>query len=183
MARRLVSTLFMTLDGVVESPEQWSLSYWNDEIQNAMSGGMFDSDALLLGRVTYQSFAQSWGSRTMDDDPGTAHMNGVRKYVASHSLTDVDWNNSVLLEGDTADAIRALKDEDGTDIAVSGSPTLVRWLLGEKLLDELMLLVYPVVVGHGATLFTGSENMLEFTLAQSTAFSNGVIQNVYLPAT
>lgn len=182
MSRRIVSTLFMTLDGVVESPEDWSLSYWNDEIQEAMSGGMFESDALLLGRRTYEAFAASWGSRTLDDDPGTAHMNGVRKYVASRSLSTLDWNNSVLLEGDTEGAVGALKAEDGSDIAVSGSPTFVRWLLERGLLDELVLLVYPVVLGRGAQLFTGVESRLTLELARSTAFSNGVVHQVYRPA-
>ncbi|MET0694241.1 MAG: dihydrofolate reductase family protein [Propionibacteriaceae bacterium] len=182
MARKILANLFITLDGVVESPEKWSSGYWNDEIQNAMSGGMFDSEALVLGRVTYQTFAESWGSRSSEDDPGTEHMNSVRKYVASRTLSTVEWNNSQLLQGDTTAAVAALKAEEGGDVAVSGSPSLVVWLLEQGLLDELQLLIYPVVLGKGKQLFRGVTEQQVLTVASCTAFSNGVLHVVYRPA-
>jgi dihydrofolate reductase len=182
VSRRILANLFITLDGVIESPELWSSSYWNDEIQNAMSGGMFDAEALLLGRVTYQVFAESWGGRSSEDDPGTEYMNSVRKYVASHTLSTVEWNNSQLLEGDTAAAVTALKAQDGGDIAVSGSPSLVVWLLEQGLLDELQLLIYPVVLGKGKQLFRGISDKQTLVVGSCTAFSNGVLHVVYRPA-
>lgn len=179
MSRRIVANLFMTLDGVVESPEKWSLEYWNDDIAGAMQGGMFDADTLLLGRVTYEQFADSWGSRDPEDDPGTEHMNSVRKLVASRTLTSVSWNNTELLGPDTAGALRAVTREGDGDIAVSGSPGLVRWLLDEDLLDELSLLVYPRVLGAGLRLFDGTSHEKTLTLATGTAFDNGVVHLVY----
>lgn len=179
MTRRIVANLFSTLDGVVEAPEKWSLDYWNDDIAGAMQGGMFDADILLLGRITYEQFADSWGSRDAGDDPGTVHMNSVRKYVASRTLSSVSWNNSELLGPDTAGALRALIDDGDGDIAVSGSPTLVRWLLDQDLLDELSLLVYPRVLGSGTRLFDGSSRERTLALASCIGFDNGVVHLVY----
>jgi len=127
--RKIVSTLFISLDGVVEAPGQWSLSYWNDELERAVGAGMADADTMLLGRVTYEGFAESWPGRTVADDPGAEFMNNVRKYVASTTLARVEWQNSTLLEGDLATALAGLKDGEGGDIMTSGSTTLVRWLL------------------------------------------------------
>ncbi|MYW96821.1 dihydrofolate reductase family protein [Amycolatopsis rubida] len=178
--RKIVSTLFVSLDGVVEAPDQWSLSYWNDELEHAVGDGMADADAMLLGRVTYEGFAEAWPGRT--DDPGAEFMNSVPKYVASTTLTAADWNNTTLLRGDLGEAIADLKSGAGGDIMTSGSTTLVRWLLSHGLVDELTLLQYPVVVGKGRRLFPAEGPRLDFRLEDTTAFRNGVLRLVYRPS-
>jgi dihydrofolate reductase len=178
--RKIVSTVFVSLDGVVEAPDQWSLSYWTDELEHAVGDGMADADAMLLGRVTYEGFAEAWPGRT--DDPGAEFMNSVAKYVASTTLTATDWHNTTLLRGDLGEAIAELKSTDGGDIMTSGSTTLVQWLLSRGLVDELTLLQYPVVVGAGRRLFPAEGPNLGFRLTDSTAFGNGVLRLVYHPA-
>src|ERR1044072_967440 len=142
--RKLVSNLFISLDGVVEAPDKWSLPYWSDEIAAAVDTAMQAADAMLLGRVTYEGFAQAWPGRTVEDDAGADFMNTVRKYVLSTTLTEVPWSNSTLLTGDPA-AVRELKAATGGDIMTSGSTTAVRWLLAEGLRVGVELLVYTAV--------------------------------------
>ena len=180
--RKLVSNLFITLDGVVESPETWSLTYWSDEIQDIVGAGMGAAGAMLLGRVSYEQFAAAWSGRTVADDPGADFMNGSRKYVASRTLESVGWTNCTLLEGDLARTVAALKEEDGGDLVTTGSPTLVRSLLSLGLVDELQLLVYPVVLGAGLRLFPEGGETVTLRLASATALSNGVGHLVYVPA-
>ncbi|MEV6639097.1 dihydrofolate reductase family protein [Amycolatopsis sp. NPDC051371] len=177
--RKLVSNLFVSLDGVVEAPDKWSLPYWSDEIAASVDAGMAAADAMLLGRVTYENFASAWPDRTVEDDEGADFMNKVRKYVLSTTLSEVTWRNSVLLPGNPASAIRDLKAETGGDIMTSGSGTTVRWLLSEGLVDELNLLLYPVVVGTGKRLFPAEGPNFPLTLKTSTAFGNGVVQLTY----
>ncbi|MBE8522514.1 dihydrofolate reductase family protein [Amycolatopsis sp. H6(2020)] len=177
--RKLVSNLFISLDGVVEAPDKWSLPYWSDEIAASVDAGMAAADAMLLGRATYEGFAAAWPDRTVEDDEGADFMNRVPKYVLSTTLSEVRWHNSVLLPGDPATAIRELKAEPGGDIMTSGSGTAVRWLLAEGLVDELNLLLYPVVVGTGARLFPAEGPNFPLTLKTTTAFENGVAQLTY----
>ncbi|MDT7797634.1 MAG: hypothetical protein QOI78_1067 [Actinomycetota bacterium] len=177
--RKIVSNLFISLDGVVEAPDKWSLRYWNDEIGRAVGSGMAAADAMLLGRVTYEGFAESWPGK---DDEGAEFMNSVRKYVLSSTLSDVGWNNSILLTGDPLAAVRELKAGPGGDIMTSGSTVAVRWLLAEGLVDELNLLLYPVVVGHGKRLFPEEGPNFPLVLKKSATFGNGVVQLTYVPA-
>lgn len=179
--RPIISNLFMSLDGVVEQPGKWSLTYWNDDVQDIVASGMADSDAMLLGRVTYEEFAGAWSGMTNEDDPGAAHMNGTRKYVVSSAPLAVRWANSSRLDGPLEPALRRLKATEGREIMTSGSPTLVRALLRLGLVDELRLLIYPVVVGHGVRLFDDSTEGLAFDVARSTTFDNGVHFAVYQP--
>lgn len=177
--RKIVSNLFISLDGVVEAPDKWSLRYWNDEIGQVVGSGMAAADAMLLGRVTYEGFAEAWPGQA---DEGAEFMNSVRKYVLSSTLSDVSWNNSTLLTGDSAEAIRTLKVSTGGDIMTSGSPTAVRWLLSEGLVDELNLLLYPIVVGRGKRLFAEDGPAFPLALKKSATFGNGVVQLTYVPA-
>jgi len=147
--RKLVVTEFVSLDGVMEEP-QWTFKYWNDDIANFKAEETLASDALLLGRVTYQGFAAAWPGR---QDPGADYFNGVRKYVVSNTLDKVEWNNSVLVKGNLVDEINKLKQMDGTDITVHGSGTLVQALIRNGLVDRVRLLVYPVVLGKGKRVF------------------------------
>lgn len=178
--RKLVVTEFVSLDGVMEDPA-WTAPYWNDEIAKFKGDETSASDALLLGRVTYQGFAAAWPQRTEDEDPGAPYFNSVRKYVVSTTLDKVEWNNSWLIKGNIVDEITKLKQQDGKDITVHGSATLVQTLIQHDLVDRYRLLVYPVVLGKGKRLFQeGATATLK--LVESKSFSSGVVALVYQPA-
>ena len=178
--RRVVVTEFMTLDGVMEAPEKWSFPFWNEEAAKFKSDELFASDALLLGRVTYQGFAAAWPSRT--DETGFAdRMNSLPKYVVSTTLTQVGWNNSRLIPGNVAAEVSGLKQQPGRDILVFGSRTLVHALMHHALVDEYRLLVYPLVLGSGKRLFP-RKSTATLTLAESKTFGTGVVALVYHPA-
>ena len=169
--------LFISLDGVIEAPETWHFPYFNDEMGAAVGELMSGNDAMLLGRQTYDEFAAYWPSAD-PADPMTAAMNGGRKYVVSSTLTEAAWENSTVVGGDVSAELTALKD---TRLGTSGSATLVRSLLAQGLVDELHLLVHPIVVGHGRKLFTDGETV-PLELVSSTTFSTGVLHLVYAPA-
>ena len=179
--RKIVAGLFVSLDGVTESPDKWQLPYFNDEMGAEIGAQMEAADAMLLGRVTYQEFASFWPEAPADD-PFTARMNNTPKYVVSTTLDTVEWNNSTLINGNVVEAITRLKQQPGQNINITGSVTLVRSLLRDHLLDELRLLVHPVVVGSGKRLFEGMDEQMALTLVESRAFSTGVLSLVYTPA-
>lgn len=176
---KIVSSFFISLDGVVESPDQWHFPYFNDEMGQAVGDAIGAAKGLLMGRVLYQEWAEYWPKST--DEPFATFINNTPKYVVSHSLDDVTWHNSTLVSGDVAARLREIKD--GTDgvIGMSGSATLVRWLLANKLLDELNLLVHPIVVGKGQRLFEDTPTHPLRLLSQQ-AFSTGVLNLTYAPA-
>ena len=176
---RLVATLFVSLDGVVESPEKWSFPYWNDEIGKFKFEETFASDALLLGRVTYEGFAAAWPSRK-DPEGFADRFNSMPKHVASRTLEKLEWNNSHLLKGDLATAVSRLKQQPGKDIVIHGSPGLIRSLMPHNLIDEYRLLIYPIVLGRGKRLFydTSQESL---KLIESKTFDTGVVKLVYHP--
>jgi dihydrofolate reductase len=178
MSRKVISTFFVSLDGVVEAPQDWHFPYFNDEMAAAIGASMGSSDAMLCGRVTYQEWAGFWPEA---DNEMADYMNNTPKYVASTTLDEVEWQNSQLLEGDVPAAVAALKRQPGKDIVMSGSATLARSLLREGLVDELHLMIHPVVVGEGAKLFPdGDKHALE--LADSKTFGTGVVYATYRPA-
>jgi len=174
--RQVNARLFVTLDSVIEAPENWVKP--DDKMFAALESDYEQSDALLLGRRTYETFAASWPDRG-SHVPNADWMNKTRKYVASTTLESPEWNNSVVIEGDVAEAIKRLKQKDGNSILVNGSGALVRSLIRDKLLDELRLLVHPVVVGSGAQLFGRESDPAELTLTDSHAYANGVIGLTY----
>lgn len=174
--RRLAATFFMTLDGVVEDPA-WSFPYWNDEVRAFKAEETERTGALLLGRTTYEQFARAWPN---SKDEGAPFFNNVRKYVVSTTRTKDIWKNATFIAADVKNAIQKLKEEGGGDLTVHGSITLSRWLIAEGLVDELRLLVYPVLVGKGKRLF-GDGLAADFELASSHATSNGVVALVYRP--
>ena len=176
--RRVVSGLFVSLDGVVAAPETWTGPYFCPEVGQTIGELMGSGDTVLLGRVTYQTFAASFANDT-SGNPMSAQFNAVRKVVVSSTLSSADWQNSTLVRGDVEAAVRALKQEDGRDINVGGSPTLVSWLAQRGLLDELDLLVFPLVVGHGRRLFDGEGEQVPLELVTSEAFSTGVVHLRY----
>lgn len=179
--RTISASFFISLDGVVEAPDQWHFPYFNDEMGQAVEAAMEDSDAMLLGRKTYEEWAAYWPEQ--DSDVVFAdYINNIPKYVASTTLTKAEWNNTTLLRGDLAAELGELKAQPGKTIAMSGSITLVRWLLQNDLLDELRLLVHPIVVSRGRRLFVDEIGNKPLKLTSSTTFKTGVLNLVYGPA-
>lgn len=161
----------------MEDP-RWTFRYWNDDIARFKGEESSASDALLLGRVTYQGFAAAWPE---SNDEGADYFNNVRKYVVSRTLEEpLEWNNSALIKDNILEEITNLKQRDGQDITVHGSATLVQALMQHDLVDLYRLLVYPVVVGQGKRLFReGTPATLK--LLESRSFSSGVVALVYEP--
>jgi dihydrofolate reductase len=179
--RTLAATLFMTLDGVVEAPEKWSFAFWSAETGKFKLDELRTTDALLLGRVTYEGFAAAWPGQK-DPDGFADRFNSMPKYVASKTLKKLEWNNSHLIKGDLATEVSKLKQQPGKDIVIHGSPTLIRSLMPHNLIDEYRLLVYPLVRGQGKRLFDEASRA-NLKLAESETFSKGVVKLVYRPAT
>ena len=179
--RKITAGMFVSLDGVHESAEQWTFDYFTDEIGEAIGSSMASADALLLGRKTYQEFAGVWPDRGTDDPIG-AFMNNTPKVVASTTLDKVEWQNSTLITGNVIEEVAKLKQQPGKNINMTGSATLVRSLLHARLLDELWLMVFPVVLGSGKRLFPEGEDRLSLKLAASQTFSTGVLSLTYTPA-
>ena len=179
--RKIVAGLMVSVDGVVEAPETWTGPYFSPEIGQHVGSAFAESDTLLLGRVTYETFAASFSGDT-GGDPMAATMNAVPKVVVSGTLTTAEWQNSTLISGNVAEKIAELKQRPGKNIGMSGSATLVAWLLRENLLDVLDLLVFPVVVGRGKRLFDGEGSQVGLKLAGSETFPTGVVHLTYQPA-
>ena len=180
--RRVGAWELVSLDGVMERPEEWAFSYSDDEMREASASGMAASDALLLGRVTYEHLAAYWPNQP-GGEPMVDYLNGVPKYVVSGTLEEpLRWNNSTIISGNVAEEIARLKRQPGKDITILGSGTLVRSLLRDGLLDELTLMVHPVVLGSGKRLFEDRSDARALMLASSRTFSTGVVSLAYRPA-
>ncbi|HEU0165780.1 MAG TPA: dihydrofolate reductase family protein [Thermomicrobiales bacterium] len=178
--RKVVVSMFMTVDGVMEAPNEWSFQFWSDESARYKFDELFEGDALLLGRVTYEGFAAAWP--TMTDEQGFAdRMNGLPKYVATTTLDDLTWN-ATRIEGDIAESVATLKAQEGQNILVFGSADLVNYLTDHDLVDEYRLMIFPVVVGKGKHLFAEGLGKKAFRLAASKVFASGVVVQTYAPA-
>ena len=180
--RKIKSHFFISLDGVVEAPDKWHFPYFDDDMGAAVGAGFATTDAMLMGRVLYEEWAAYWPEHA--DEPFGDVMNSMKKYVVSDSLEAADWQNTELIGGDVAkQKLTELKSQDGGDITLSGSATTVRWLLRDGLLDELNLLVHPIVVGDGmARLFPPEEPSTPLELVSSQTFKSGVLNLTYGPA-
>lgn len=179
--RKIKSYFFISLDGVVESPEKWHFPYFDEEMGAAVGAGFATADALLMDRVLYDEWAAYWPEHA--DEPFGDVMNSIKKYVVSNSLQAAEWQNSAIISGDVAQKLTDIKAQDGGDITMSGSATTVRWLLREGLLDELNLLVHPIVVGDGrARLFPPHEPSIPLKLLSAQTFKIGVLNLSYAPA-
>jgi dihydrofolate reductase len=163
----------------VEAPDQWHFPYFNDEMAGAIGKAAETTDAFLMGRVVYEEWAGYWPTST--DEPFASFLNNTPKYVVSRTLQEATWNNTTIINGDVAAGLRDLKDRTQRDIGMSGSATLVRWLLANGLLDRLNLLVHPIVVGKGQRLFEDTPTHPLQLLSQET-FSTGVLNLAYAPA-
>lgn len=182
--RRLVSGMFMSLDGVVQASDDWQFSYFDEELLAGIGEGMQGTDTAVMGRVSFAGYNALHVEHP--DSPVLAFLEGVDRYVASTTVADTDWPGTTVLREDVYGRIAALKDQPGGDILVAGSPTLVRGLLGRGLLDELNLFLLPIVVGSGDRLFpdesTGQDmTRLPLRLATSKTLRSGALKLQYVP--
>lgn len=177
--RKLIESTFVTLDGVISDPHHYGPPYWDDE-HNAYGAKLMDStDALVLGRATYEGFAAVWPTR--GGDPFTDKINAMPKYVASRTLTETTWNASVL-EGDAVQAVAELKQQPGGNLLKYGTGEFSRDLMAAGLLDELHLWVFPVIAGKGDRLLDGLMDLTHLELTDSTTFSSGIVVHALAPA-
>ncbi len=182
--RKITAGLFIALDGVVDNPQDWHFPYYNEEMGAAVDAQLGSADTLLLGRVTYDSFAGAWPDREAggaEDADFARKLGDARKIVVSRQDLTFTWRNSETLKGDLVEAVTALKQEPGGDIGISGSVSVVRQLLAAGLIDELHLLVHPIAVRSGLRLFEEADTPLPLTLLTSTQFKTGVVHQVYGP--
>ena len=186
--RRIVAAEYLSLDGVCEDPgpagdyehRGWTVPYWNDDIAKWQTDQLFASDALLLGRVTYDEFVASWPLRS--GDPFTDRMNSLPKFVASTTLDEpLEWD-STLIKGDVVDEVAKLKEQPGEDILIYGSPALVNMLLAHNLIDEYRFMIYPLVLGKGKHLFSDNNHKTKLTLKRTETAATGVAMLVCEPA-
>ncbi|KUJ69618.1 pyrimidine reductase [Streptomyces albus subsp. albus] len=175
---KLIAVEYMSMDGVIKEPA-WTTPLWNDEHAKFQSGQLHASRALLLGRHTYEGMSKAWLAMRFRDE-FTLRMNGIPKYVASTTLDRPEWNAAVL-KGDVAQHVARLKGEPGRDLLVYGSGTLVNYLIQHNLVDELKLLVHPVVAGGGRRLFHENTGATAWTLAGTSVFSSGDVVLDYRP--
>jgi dihydrofolate reductase len=177
---KIVSNFFISLDGVVEAPNEWHFPYFNDEMGAAVGKGMESADAMLMGRKLYSEWSEYWPAQG-PDVPFSSFINDIPKYVVSNSLTEATWKNTTLVTGDVAEQLAKIKDSTDRDISMSGSATTVRWLLANGLLDELHLLVHPIAVGKGQRLFENTPTY-PLELIEQETFETGVLYLTYKPA-
>lgn len=177
---RIVSNFFISLDGVVESPDQWHFSYFDDAMGAIIGAGMEAYTAFLMGRQLYDEWSSYWPSQG-PEEPFAEFINTVPKYVLSSTLQEPAWQNTTVISEDVAARVQALKNSNEGDIGMSGSATTARWLLANGLLDELNLLVHPIVVGSGRRLFTDAATY-PLTLVSHAALDTGVLHLRYAPA-
>lgn len=179
--RKIINSTYVSLDGVQNDPQEWSLAYFNDEAGAFAAEMLFSADALLMGRLTYEGFAESWSAR---DGDFADRFNSMKKYVASTTLDKLDWTNSHLIEGDLVTEVAKLKEEGDGSIMMYGYGPVGRALLEAGLLDELRLWIHPEIVGRGGIsgliYHEGSSAKLE--VADVRTFATGVVVVTYRPA-
>jgi dihydrofolate reductase len=191
--RKLIVSTFLTLDGVMQGPGGpgeddsggfahggWSVNYWDEKMGEVMGAAMSAPFDLVLGRTTYDIFAAFWPDAP--EEAGGKPLNDATKYVASRSQPTLDWSNSVLIEGDAAEGITALKQEDGPELQVHGSGNLIQTLLRHNLVDQYRLWVFPLVIGSGKRLFSDGTIPSGLKLVDSTVSTTGVVIGTYEPA-
>lgn len=184
--RKLIVSEYITINGVMEDPGGgdgspyggWSFPYWNNEAEKFKYTELFNSDALLLGRITYQGFAEAWPSMT-DETGFASRMNSMTKYVVSTTLSEPLWNNSIVLKTNILKEIIRLKEQDGKNILVFGSSQLVSLLQENDLVDEYRLMIHPVIVGKGKKLFEQSIPKSVLRLEEVIQFKSGIIVLTY----
>jgi dihydrofolate reductase len=179
--RKVVASLFISLDGVTESPDKWQFEF-DDDMMAAMTAAIAGIDTILLGRVTYDEWFPYWPTST--DEPFASFINTTPKVVVSTTLDKVEWgqwDKITRIKGNLAEEIAKLKQQPGKSLGVSGSPTLVRSLLKQDLLDELQLLIHPVVAGSGKRLFKDGDDLKRLKLVDTKVTSSGCVIVTYEP--
>ena len=173
--RKIIVTEFLTLDGVMEEPQNWSFPYWTDEIGKFKHDELFASDAQLLGKITYEGFAAAWPGRT-DAEGYADRINRLPKYVVSTTLSEANltWKNSHLIKDNVTEEIQKLKEQPGQNILVHGSSTLVQLLMQHDLVDEHRLMIFPLVLGTGKRHFKDGVSA-KLKLIESKTYSSGVV--------
>ncbi|WP_129668747.1 dihydrofolate reductase family protein [Phytoactinopolyspora endophytica] len=186
--RKLVESTFVSLDGIIDDtrpstasraePQHWGQPYWDEEHGNYSGNLVYSADALLLGRVTYEGFAEAWSAR---DGEFADRMNGMPKYVASRTLTETTWNAN-LIQGDVAEEVAKLKEQPGENILKWGTGELDRTLVEHGLVDEFHFWYFPVVVGAGKHLFEDAGfDTTHLKLADVNQFGSGIVVHIYVP--
>jgi dihydrofolate reductase len=181
---KLIVSEFISLDGVIEAPQNWHFPFVTDDMQSHVMASIMNSDSAMFGRNTYEEFASFWPNASADEmGPMADKLNNQPKYVVSNSLKTADWNNSTIISGDVARAIRDLKAQPGGTIAITGSAKLVQSLLEQGLIDELQLYVHPIIVGKGKRLYSdGMSQSAGLKLIESQKYDGGVMLLRYAPA-
>ena len=176
--RKIIESTLVTLDGVIEDPAKWAGDYLDPAFQKGALERLLESDAMLMGRKTYELLARDWVAQK---DDFANRINGIRKYVFSSTLVKADWNNSIVIKSDAVAEVRKLKAQTGKDLAVYGHGRFAQSLLASGLLDEIRLSVFPLFVGSGTLLFSAREPTL-LQLIDATSLPTGIVVMRYRPA-
>lgn len=179
--RKIIVSEFLTLDGVMESPENWQFPYVSDDVAETIQTQIHEYGAMLLGRVTYEIFAAHWPLQTNNEFGIADKLNSMPKFVVSSTLEKAEWNNSTLIKKNAVEEITKLRQENGGNIQLVGSATLVQALLQTDLIDEYRLLVHPIIMGSGKRLFKDGLDTMALKLMDSKMFSSGVVALTYQP--
>lgn len=179
MPRKVVASIYVTLDGYIDEPGEWSFPFWSEEAAQFKARELMASDALLLGRRTYEGFAAVWP--TMEAGEFGEKMNRMPKYVASRTLDTATWNATIITR-DVAETVRTLTQEDGGDLLIAGSGQLIDYLTGHDLIDEYRLMVHPIILGTGTKRLFATVPRRTLTLVDSMRFPTGVVVQTYHPA-
>lgn len=179
--RRVVATEYLSLDAVMEEPGKWSFPFWSEAAAKFKFDELVASDALLLGRITYEGFAAAWPKMTDTGEFGE-RMNGIPKYVVSTTLRKADWNNSTIINANVVEEVTRLKQRQGLDILLAGSGQLMRTLMQHDLIDEYRFMVHPIVLGSGKRLFPDGIDRKVLKLVGTNPFPSGVVVLTYVPA-
>jgi dihydrofolate reductase len=177
--RRIVWSEYISLDGVIEEPGEWSIPYFSDDLAQYKSDELAESDALLLGRSTYEGFAAAWPEMEEVEGDFAIRMNTLPKYVASTTLQKAVWNNSTIIRGNVPEEVAKLKQAPGENILIGGSGALAKSLMEHNLIDEIRMLVHPIVVGAGKRLFDGTTKPIGLKLLDTRTFDSGVVALTY----
>ena len=188
--RKLTVLAFLTLDGVIQEPDKpdltgafpyggWTVPLFDDSLDQTMPEQLRQPFDLVLGRKTYDVFAAYWPHQNSEENPVAGSFNTAKKYVASQTLQKLDWQNSTLLQGDVAQELQILKQQDGPDLQVHGSANLIQTLLKHDLVDEFLLMFFPITLGVGQRLFAEGTNAAAYTLREVKTSSRGVIVAFY----
>lgn len=178
---KIIVTEFLTLDGVMESPEHWQFQHHSPDAQEFVAQNLMALHGQLLGRVTYDIFSGFWPTQTNNEFGIADKLNSMNKYVVSTTLDKADWNNTTIISENVVESLMALKQQIDGDIGLPGSRTLIQSLMNTDIIDEYQLLVYPIVLGDGGRLFDNGMHNQPMKLVDSKTFQSGALALTYQP--